>query len=224
VNVDLSALSTRALVALATGAVLLWSVLLWFVYVSPQRTDASRAADDLAAAELELTQAQLAGRSPQQKGLRASDLFRLVKAMPESGDQAGLVLELTRLGDAAGLKLRSISSADPAAGPGGTTVIPVTVGVGGTFRDVADFLRRARTLVRVRHGRLRATGRLFSVQSIELVESSTARFPQLDATIVLDAFVYDGPIQIERPSSPGVSGGDESTSPTGAAAGGGTGS
>ena len=215
-NVSLSTLSPRALVALSAGAVLVWGALLWFVYVSPQRADASRAADDLAAAELELAQAQLGGRSPQQKSLRASDVFRLVKAMPESRDQAGLVLELTRLAEAAGVKLRSISSTELAAGPGGTTVIPVTVGVGGDFRDVTRFLQRARTLVRVRHGRLRATGRLFSVQSIELAESISARFPQLDATIVLNAFVYDGPIQVEEPEEPQT---EDSTVPTGAAAG-----
>jgi Tfp pilus assembly protein PilO len=220
VSVDLSSLSPRALAALAAGAVLISSVLLWFVYVSPQRADASRAADDLAAAELELSRAQLAARSPQRTALPASDLFRLAKAMPESRDQASLVLEVTRLAAAAGVRLRSISSAEIGAGPGGTTVVPVTVTVAGDFRKITRFLQRARALVSVRRGKLRATGRLLSVESIELAESLASRFPQLDATIVFDAFVYDGPIEVTTPESQS----DESTLPTGAAAGAGAGS
>ena len=38
------------------------------------------------------------------------------------------------------------------------------------------------------------TGRLFTVQSIDLVESIAEGFPTLDATIALNAYVYDGPI------------------------------
>jgi hypothetical protein len=103
-------------------------------------------------------------------------------------------------------------------------MIPVTVTVGGKFRQITRFLQRTRSLVHVRHGRLRARGRLFSVQDVELAESLSGGFPQLDATIVMDAFVYDGPIVPEAPAPTGdESQGDQST-PAGTAVPGGTGS
>jgi hypothetical protein len=37
------------------------------------------------------------------------------------------------------------------------------------------------------------------MQSVELVESKTEGFPFLDATITLNAFVYDGPIAPATP-------------------------
>ena len=98
-------------------------------------------------------------------------------------------------------------------------MIPVTVTVGGKFRQIARFLQRTRSLVIVRHGRLRATGRLFGVESVELVESHSGSFPQLDATISLDAYVYDGPIV---PQTPAPSDQGEGSSSGGASAAGGS--
>jgi hypothetical protein len=103
-------------------------------------------------------------------------------------------------------------------------MIPVTVTVGGKFRQITRFLQRTRALVHVRHGKLRATGRLFSVQDVELAQSLSGGFPQLDATIVLDAFVYDGPIVPDVPPSTGDESQGGETTPTGTAAPGGTGS
>jgi hypothetical protein len=81
-------------------------------------------------------------------------------------------------------------------------MVPVAVTVGGSFYKITRFLRRVRTLVTVRRGKLRATGRLFIVQDVELVESIAEGFPTLDATITLEAYVYDGPIApAEAPQS-----------------------
>jgi hypothetical protein len=83
---------------------------------------------------------------------------------------------------------------DPVAGVGGPSLIPVTLTVGGSYAKITKFLARMRALVRVRNGKIHATGRLLAVQSVSLVESATERFPTLDATIEVDAYVYDGPI------------------------------
>jgi hypothetical protein len=221
VTARLGALSPRALIALATGAVLVWTVLLWLVFVSPHRSEAARAGDELASAQQELAQAQVAIHHPTRGGAPVSDVFRLAKAMPASGDQSSLVLELTRLARSSGVVLRSISAQPSAEGQGGTTMIPITVIVGGKFRQITRFLQRTRSLVAVQHGRLRATGRLFTVASIELGESISGGFPQLDGTVVLDAYVYDGPIIPVAPPSSGDGSQDE-TVPSGstAAAGG----
>jgi len=78
--------------------------------------------------------------------------------------------------------------------------MPVAVVVEGSYREITRFLASTRKLVTVRRGKIRATGRLFTVQSVELSESNAEGFPLLDGTITLNAFVYDGPIV--PPSAP----------------------
>ena len=60
----------------------------------------------------------------------------------------------------------------------------------------------------MRGGKVRATGRLFAVQGVELTESKANGFPFLDATITFNAFVYDGPIV---PATPPPSAAEEAT-------------
>jgi hypothetical protein len=59
----------------------------------------------------------------------------------------------------------------------------------GNFYNLADFLYRLRSLVTVHGGRLDATGRLFAVDTLMFNESEL-KFPQIQATLVIDAFVY----------------------------------
>lgn len=196
----LETLSPRALIALGIGAVLLYSLVVWFLVVAPKRSEATSLGADVAAAEVRLASAKVTANRPQGGGVTVADVFRLVKAMPASADQPGLVLELDRLARTSGVTLGSITPQEPAVGEGGATMIPVAVVVSGTYREITRFLTNARRLVTVRRGKLRATGRLFSVQSVELSESNTGGFPKLDGTITLNAYVYDGPIV--PPSAP----------------------
>ena len=67
--------------------------------------------------------------------------------------------------------------------------MPISVTFNGNFYNLADFLYRLRSLVTVHGGRLDATGRLFSVDTLAFNESEL-KFPQIQATLVIDAFVY----------------------------------
>ena len=217
-KLSLGTLSPRAVLAVAVGAVLVWTLALWLLYVSPHRSAAARAGDELEAARTELLAAQLDAHRPAAAGgTTASDVLRLTKAMPESGDGSSLVLELSRLAKRSHLELRSVSSDAAAQGPGGTTMIPVTVTVGGRFLQITRFLQRARGLVAMRHGRPWAKGRLYATQSIELAESLAGGFPNLDATIVLNAFVYDAPVTPATATNDGEGSGT-STATTGSSA------
>lgn len=212
-----ASLSPRALIALAVGGVLVYTLAVWFVVVGPKRSEASSLGADIAAAEIRLAEAQAATNRPQSAGAPVSDVFRLAKAMPSSSDQPGLVLELDRLARASRVTLGSVTPQEPVVGVGGTTLIPVAVTVGGSYREISRFLQRTRELVMVRRGKLRATGRLFTVQSVELSESNADHFPLLDATITLNAYVYDGPIV--PPSVPDTPADESPTSGTSAAGG-----
>jgi Tfp pilus assembly protein PilO len=194
VRARVESLSPRALIALAAAAVLLFAVAAWFLVVSPKRADASAATADLAAAQSRFADAQAALARPSVSGTTVTDVLLLTKAMPSSDDQAGLILELTRLARVSGVTLKGITPQEPVAGLAGPTSIPVSVVVNGRYHDVERFLMQTRRLVTVRKGEVDARGRLLSVRGVTLGESDTGEFPQLDAVVDLDAYVYDGPI------------------------------
>jgi Tfp pilus assembly protein PilO len=199
----LEALSPRALTIGAVAAVIVYAAVVWLLLVSPKRGEAADARAEVVAAEIRLAEARAASNRPTSAGAPVSDVFRLAKAMPGSDDQPGLVLELDRLARATGVKLRVIAPQDPLAGVGGPMSIPLSVTVGGSYFQISKFVQRIQALVTVRDGKVQARGRLFAVQSLELGESPTETFPELDATIVLNAYVYDGPIvPVETPEEP----------------------
>jgi hypothetical protein len=108
--------------------------------------------------------------------------------MPDRTDMPDLLLELSQLARDTGIRFDSISP-QPNALIGSYTVLPISVTFQGNFYNLADFLYRLRSLVSVHAGRLDATGRLFSVDTLTFNES-TLKFPQIQATLVIDAFVY----------------------------------
>jgi Tfp pilus assembly protein PilO len=211
-------LPSRAQMAIAIGVVLIYAAALWFLLVAPKRTEAASVSEDVVAAQLELATAQLEARRParRKRDSSVSDVLRLAKAMPSSADQAGLVLELDRLARSANVTLGSITPSEPVLGSGGTTTIPVVVTATGSYRQITRFLQHTRALVGVSGGAVHATGRLLTMQTVELVESSAKGFPYLDATITLNAFVYDGPIVPATPTPTTTTTEDASTGATAA--------
>jgi Tfp pilus assembly protein PilO len=215
-----AALPTRTLVFIAVGTVLVYALALWFLLVAPKQAEGTTLQEDVAAAELSLVAEQATASRPPTAapaGTGVSDVLRLAKAMPASADQPGLVLELDRLARSTGVKLGSITPREPVVAAGSPTAIPVVVTAEGSYREITRFVRRARELVRFSRGQIRATGRLFTVQAVELAESNAKRFPFIDATITLNAYVYDGPIVVEEPPPAPAEEDDETSSATSAA-------
>jgi hypothetical protein len=215
----ITALPPRAVIAIAAGAVLVYALALWFLLVAPKRAEASKVGGDVIAAELRLAESRVKSTRPQSAGTQVSDVLRLAKAMPSSADQPGLVLELDRLARSTGVELASISPREPQLTAGSPTAIPVVVTAEGSYRQIMRFVRRARELVRVRGGEVRATGRLFAAQAVELTESGAKGFPFLDATITFNAFVYDGPIVPVAPPPSTTEESDDTSTGTSAARG-----
>ena len=195
--------SRRGLVAAVAVGVAIYLLAVWFLFVSPRRADASRLQDEVVAAEARLAEARAATGGPRAAKSHVSDLFRLAKAMPSSRDQASLLLELDLLARKVNVTIASVSMQEPAALTGGSTAIPVAVTVSGTYRDITRFVRQMRALAGLRHGDPYATGRLLTVQSVDLTESRAGGgFPHLDAALLLKAHVYDGPIVPPAPVTP----------------------
>jgi type IV pilus assembly protein PilO len=179
----------NALLAAIVGGVLVLGLLLWFVMVHPQGgklTNLKREAADVQEKIDAYHQQVVAARSAPK--IEVADVYRLAKAMPNKTDMPDLVLELSQLARDTGIRFDSISP-QPIAAVGSYTVLPISVTFNGNFYNLADFLYRLRSLVTVHAGRLDATGRLFAVDTLSFNESDL-KFPQIQATLVIDAFVY----------------------------------
>jgi type IV pilus assembly protein PilO len=171
------------------AAVVLAGLAGWFLLVRPQGgklTDLKRQTTDTQQ-RIDAYRQQVAAARAAPK-IEVADVYRLAKAMPDKTDMPDLLLELSQLARDTGIRFDSISP-QPVAALGSYTVLPISVTFNGNFYNLADFLYRLRSLVSVHTGRLDATGRLFSVDTLTFNESPL-KFPQIQASLVIDAFVY----------------------------------
>jgi type IV pilus assembly protein PilO len=182
-------LHPAALIGIIVGGVLLLGLAGWFLLVHPQGTKLKSLKQQTAEvqAQLDAYQQQVAAARAAPK-IEVADVYRLAKAMPNRTDMPDLLLELSQLARDTGIRFDSISPQSGAA-VGSYQVIPISVTFNGNFYNLADFLYRLRSLVSVHGGRLDATGRLFSVDTLTFNESPL-HFPQIQASLVIDAFVY----------------------------------
>ena len=182
-------LPQNAVLAIVVVAVLLVGFIGWFLVVHPQGgkvTDLKRQALDVQA-KIDAYHQQVAAARSAPK-IEVADVYRLAKAMPSKTDMPDLLLELSQLARDTGNQFNSISPQPPTA-VSSYTVLPISVTFNGNFYNLSDFLYRLRSLVTVQGGRLDATGRLFEVDTLTFQEGEL-KFPQIQATLVIDAFVY----------------------------------
>jgi type IV pilus assembly protein PilO len=160
----------------------------FFLLISPKRSEASQLDEEIAAVQSQIVEQRGKSGAAPPKPVEVSDLFRLAKAMPDTTDMSGILLELNRIAAETGIEFNSIS-------PGGATVqgayqvIPVSLAFEGNFYSLSDFLYRLRTLVQVRDGSLTANGRLFTVDTIAFSEG-VGSFPNIQASLSVNAFVF----------------------------------
>jgi Tfp pilus assembly protein PilO len=183
--------------AAGAGVVLLLVAAMWFVLVSPKRSEATALEQDVAAKQVELSQKQAELRSPQAAvKVRASDLYRVTKALPDANDMSAIILDVNRLAASNKLLFRSLTPQPSILGTG-SLQLPMTVVVQGRFRDVSSFLGDVRKLVRVRGGILDARGRAYSVSTVELGSPDEASFPVVKATVTVNAHAYSPPPPVD---------------------------
>jgi Tfp pilus assembly protein PilO len=175
-------------VAVGVGLILV-ALIGWLALVKPQESKASKLEKEIDAVRLEITQNRtLSRRNSPRVAVRLADVFRLTKAMPDDVDMPGILLELNRLAGATGITFQAITP-QAEISVSGYRMVPVEVIFLGNYYELSDLLYRLRTLVEVHRGELAATGRLFTVDSVHFSESPK-HFPQLQATLTINAFVY----------------------------------
>ncbi len=100
----------------------------WLVVISPKRDEAAGLQKDIDGLRSSLEQAQQAAAAGEQarKDFRVNyrSLVVLGKAVPADGDQAGLLIQLQRLADRAGVKFQSIGLASNAQSTAAPTTPP----------------------------------------------------------------------------------------------------
>ena len=187
---SLKSLSRNTRLGIVLIVLLLVGALGYLVIVRPKQAESSELDSKLQDLQTEIV-VQTAAAAAAGPAIRAADLFRLAKAMPDRADMPGVLLELNGVARDAGIVFKSITpgTAVPATG---YQVLPVELQFEGDFYALSDFLFRLRNLVQVRRGGLDARGRLFAVESLAFAEGEE-KFPQILATLTVDAYVYGEP-------------------------------
>lgn len=161
-----------------------------FLFVMPQGHKASKIGEDIDATRTQIVTAKALSRQRPEEKIRAADLFKVVEAMPDETDMTGVILQLQQTAGEAGVRFDSIQPGVSEAGAG-YDIQPVDLAFEGNYFSLTDFLYRLRRLVEVRHGKLDATGRLFSVGKIDFEPAEGSGFPRIAATVTVNAFAYD---------------------------------
>jgi type IV pilus assembly protein PilO len=182
-------LNSQTLYVVVVAGLLVYAAAFWFLAVSPKRAKAGETGKEAANLETVVATARRSATAPpDSQPIAVADVFRLAKAMPSVPDMPGIVLELARIAEETGIEFKSINPQTSTV-KGDYQVVPVTLVFDGTFYELSDLLFRLRTLVGVRHGKLDATGRLYSVQTLDFAESTNG-FPEITANLTVEAYVY----------------------------------
>ncbi len=200
----------------------------YFLVVRPQQAEVKKLDEQIAALETTLDAATKLSQPASEtetaaSAIQVADIVELAKAMPTVVDMPGIVLELNSVATAAGVTFASITPGPPVSGTG-YTATPITLTFDGSYYDLTELLFQLRNLVTVREGVLDATGRLFIIDSVNLLEPEGESFPQVKAELTVSAYQYGvdlaalalagGTVPVEETSTTGTTTtGDTTTTP-----------
>jgi Tfp pilus assembly protein PilO len=210
VTARLASLSTRAQVAVVAAGLLLVAIIGYFALISPRHSTASSLKKQTAAVQAQISANRSTAFTQALPAVRSATIFSLTQAMPSSLDTPDLILQLNELAQDSGISFDQIqpgASGTAAATTTTTTTTtdpfaaePIQVKFTGSFYNLLAFLQRLRNLVRVQNGNLFTAGRLFDVTNVTFAEGAKG-WPQVQATLIIDAFVPQTPVTAPVPSA-----------------------
>jgi Tfp pilus assembly protein PilO len=199
VTARISSLSTRAQVALVAGGLLLVALIGYFAVISPKRATAAQLKQQTAAVQAQIDQNRSTAFTKALPAVRAASVFSLSKAMPTELETPNVILQLNQLAVDSGISFDTITPQGASSSTSAVTTTPdpfaaepIQVEFTGSFYGLLAFLQRVRNLVRVENGHLNAVGRLFDVSDVAFAPGPKG-FPQIQATLTLNAFVPQAP-------------------------------
>jgi len=199
VTARLSSLSTRAQVALVAGGLLLVALIAYFAVISPKRSTTAQLKQQTAAVQAQIDQNRSTAFTKALPAVRAASVFSLSKAMPTEPETPNVILQLNQLAVDSGISFDTITPQGASSSTSAVTTTPdpfaaepIQVSFTGSFYGLLAFLQRVRNLVRIENGHLNAVGRLFDVSNVAFAPGPKG-FPQIQATLTLNAFVPQAP-------------------------------
>ena len=215
-----ASLNSKTQVGAVAGGLLLVAIIGYFALIAPKRANAANLKRQTASVQTQIDANKSTGFMQALPAVRSAGVFSLAKAMPKQLETPNVILQLNELAQDSGITFDQITpnAAATSAVPGAVTtpettdpfaVEPIQVQFSGSFYDLVTFLQRLRNLVRVNHGHLAASGRLFDVSDIAFCQipatscSSSAgtsasaavasTFPHVQAVLTINAFVPQQP-------------------------------
>lgn len=192
-------MSGRVALLLVTVALLLVLLLGWFVLISPQRSKASKLDSQVGETNIQLDAVTSLLQGP--VGRESLAELKVAKiAVPDDPKMSQILRQLSAAASTAGVSLDSITP-QPLVPLSGAEVVPMMLSVTGHYFAIQRFLRVLRTEAALRGNKLHATGRLYSVDSIQFTgtaapatatgQSSGGSTGLIQAALAVNAFVYD---------------------------------
>jgi Tfp pilus assembly protein PilO len=177
----------RHLSAAVVAVAVVLSAAAWFLVVSGKRSEATRFQTDVEAGRVEVVRAR--AQEQEVKGIAGVAPAPVLKtAMPDQASTATVLRELNTIASASGVSFVSVTPKSSVAVEG-FTVRPFDTVFEGDFAHVSKFLEGLRKLVVFENQTLRASGRLYTVDAIDLAEGER-KFPSLRATVKVNAYMF----------------------------------
>ena len=209
-------LTPKVVAALGAAAIAAVALIGWFGFVSPQRSEAADLDRKIADAQTQLVVITAAAGTGSKEKLPSAAVLR--RAMPREVATPQMLRQLLRAANRSKVRLDSVTP-QPAAAGAGFEIAPMDVVVTGRYFPIRRFLHRLRTQTLVRGDHVKSSGRLFSVDTVNLGAGEDG-LPLLAATIHLNAFTYSGSAAAATSAATSLSTPDLSTSTSAEAAGG----
>ncbi len=184
-------LNGRAAVGIAAGGLLLVLLVGWFGVVSPQRSKAAELSIRIGDTEDQLAVTQALVRGPLLR-LSTAQLATLRTAIPDELKMSQVLRQLSKASTDARVRILGITP-QPAVAAGGAEVVGMSVAIEGRYFAIRDFLRLLRTRADIKSEKVRASGRLFAIDSIQFTGASAETGGGLiQATMTVAVFAYNG--------------------------------
>ena len=180
-------LNGRVAIAVAAAGLLLVALVGWFGVVSPQRSKAAELSVKIDDAETQLAVAQALVEGPALMQSKA-ELATLKKAIPDEAQMSAILRQLSKASARSRVRITGITPG-AAVASGASNVVPINVTVEGRYFGLRNFLRLLRASADLRGENVKASGRLFAVDSIQFNGGDTTS-NLVNATLAVTAFAF----------------------------------
>ena len=180
-------LNGRVAIAVAAAGLLLVALVGWFGVVSPQRSKAAELSTKIDDANVQLVTAQALVRGQALLQSKA-ELATLKTAIPEEVEMPAILRQLSKASARSRVRITGITPG-AAVASGASNVVPINVTVEGRYFGLRNFLRLLRASADLRGENVKASGRLFAVDSIQFNGGDTTG-NLVNATLAVTAFAF----------------------------------